>query len=249
MFSILRNTLSRFWSCFLSFLESVMSDKKPDEGEKTISRMIAQAQAAGVKVETTTLLIPDLPTTDRDRILGTYMNGVSQLEAALQGLLWKLMHTDLPTTRCVFTMLGFRQLDDLLPALGRIALTDDDHKKLTSLCRRLRKTAIKRNRIVHGSWLKELSVGSDCGKPNVEKAIWARSFTPTDPQTESRIHSDPKIKAKYYFSLDDIQQITKDTRALTVDFFEFQKGLTYVPDPPAGRVTAKPLKEPPDTTQ
>ena len=227
-----------------------MSEKEPPKANAEISKFVSQSQVdAGATVNDTTLVIPDMPKEDRDRLLGIYMGRVSALEGVLQILLWRLLQTDMATSFSVFTLLGFRQLEELLPALSRIALKDVDQKSLTSLCRRLNKFAAKRNKIVHGRWNTHLSVSAKDGKPVIENTEWMRVFAPTDPSQQAKIGKDQKITSKYQFSLDNINQASIDADALGKDFETFTNSLAYLPDPPHFRQFPEPQKPAPETTQ
>lgn len=220
------------------------------ESDATISKMIFQSEVdAGAKVDDTTLVIPDMPTAERDQALGMYMDIVSRLEGSIHMLFWGLLHTDLATSRILLTKLGFRQIIELLPALGRIALKKGDQKTLASLCKRLNKCVTKRNRIVHGSWQPYITVGGEDGRPVVKGATWQRQFTPTDPNVEAEIGKDQKVTANYQFSIATLHQAALDTNALALDITAFHKSLTYLPRPPHARASQAPPEAPPDTTR
>lgn len=210
-------------------------ENRQSKNNTTISNIIFESQLKpGETPSDETLVIPNIPTQERDIALGQYMDCFSRLEGALSMLFWKLLQTDLQTSNTIFYELGMKQIVSLLVATGRAELKEADQKRLESLSERISKCTMKRNHIIHGSWNPHISVGSKDGKPVVTHVEWVRSYTPTDPKKakEALDKRNQKLNSKYHFTIPKMIEVCHHLVKLSNDISEFSKTLNYFPDPP-----------------
>ena len=173
----------------------------------------------------TTLYVVPQQVPERDQSLGRFMGKWSGLELTLQSLTHTLMGGPYSATGVVFhNCQGIKQIGDLISGLGELNLTSAEFGQLHSLLERLRKKNTKRNRIIHGVWIPEITIGSDDrNRPIVAKYVWARVYTPTSPAEQQKTTdvNNPGARSKYRFTIEEIDKITLEVMQLRNDIGTF----------------------------
>ncbi|MEO1014878.1 MAG: hypothetical protein AAFX08_06775 [Pseudomonadota bacterium] len=173
----------------------------------------------------TTLYIVSERVPERDQSLGRFMGKWSSLEQTLQSLTHTLMGGPYSTVGVVFSNCsGIKQIIDLISGLAELNLTTTEFRELSSLLERLRKKNTKRNRLVHGVWVPEITIDCDAkNRPVVSKYVWARIYTPTSLAEQAKIQDikNSKVRSKYRFTIEDVEKVTLEVMTLRDDFAAF----------------------------
>lgn len=202
-----------------------MSDA-PEKKTAGIRAIKFESQIPAAGREADTLYIPDPPTAARDQLLGQYMDYWSRLEGVQSLLLWQLLGTKISIAFTVFhTLSGAAQFRELALGLSRETMTEREQEDLTKLLERHKMASTKRNRIVHGRWNQEVSVGARDGQPVGNGAEWVRQYDPPDPEMRRRVNvpSEQKARANFRFTLKQIHTNTQELATLIDDFSNFSQ--------------------------
>ncbi len=178
----------------------------------------------------TTLYVVPQRVPERDQSLGQFMGKWSGLEQTLQSLMHTLMGGPYSAVGVIFSNCsGVKQISDLVSGLAELKLNASEFGQLKSLLERLRKKNTKRNRIVHGVWVPEITIdGDEKNRPIVGKYVWARIYTPTSPAEQAKVQDrkNTKERSKYRFTIEDLNKITLEIMTLRKDFETFQNPIS-----------------------
>jgi hypothetical protein len=158
--------------------------------------------------------MPSPPTEERDITLGQYMYIWSKLEFQLLLLFHLLSDTTMEIAGIIFST-GFQCpiLVSMFKALGKIRLLDSEYQKLTGLCRRYSRANEKRNRIVHGSWIREANSSSPMHYQ------WTRIYLPINSIIANEIFNkiNQEVRRKYRFTIPQLKEATEQLNSLIND--------------------------------
>jgi hypothetical protein len=145
-----------------------------------------------------------LPTDERDRALGRYMDAFSRVEFMIDRMIQEMLSADWHAGRALSSVMYSHQRIKLLEALAAIRLPEEMAKRVAKQCVRLASRNMRRNHIVHGSWTQFVIVNDDSYSME-----WVRNYTPADP-TLAAINDflDPKLLGTYTFTIPALDKAT-----------------------------------------
>lgn len=170
-----------------------------------------------------------LPTEERDRVLGAYMDAFSNLEGSVDRLIQALLGTDWEAARALSSVLYSQQRIKLVEALAAVRVPDKIAKKIANQCVRLSKRNMRRNHIVHGSWLEYVTIDDDHYTQE-----WIRTYTPSDPSLAA-IHdlTDSRLLGTYSFTIAALTKATIHVQEMHDALSPlFQAIIELIPQPP-----------------
>jgi len=145
-----------------------------------------------------------LPTDERDRALGRYMDAFSRLEILINRMIEALLGTDWEAGRAIASVIYSAQSIKLLEALSAIRLPIALAEKVAKQCDRLARRNMRRNHIVHGIWQQVVTIEAD-----QTKMEWVRAYTPTQPALAAILDfEDPKLLGTYTFTISALDRAT-----------------------------------------
>ena len=178
------------------------------------------------------LYIVYVPSEDRDRVMGMFIECWDALETSLHHLFRLLARTPYDVTNVLISSYnGTKQIADAAYALAELALKSDDLNVLEKLLARVKNTATHRNRVVHGRWVMGVEYESVEGPNGVVLRLiggnWERVYQPISPtERQSLIVNDhQKVAAKYRFNLDRLMEISQTLLAVVDDLTAFSASL------------------------
>jgi hypothetical protein len=174
---------------------------------------------------------PEPPETECDQILGAYMRSWDQIDHAIFELFQKLVDTNQDAAYILFhstTDAGARR--QTIEALGNSRLKTADQIKLSSLLERMKKATARRNRLIHGKWAIAVNIHRDKhGAERARTATWMRTYMPTDLERISEMMKTPKIRRQYEYNMQQIKNITAESRKLAYEIREFAQAVSLKP--------------------
>ena len=145
-----------------------------------------------------------LPTDERDKALGKYMDAFSRLESILNHLVQTLLGTDWRAASVLSSVLYSQQNIKLIEALAAVRLPQALAKRVAKECARLSKRNMRRNHIVHGGWQQYVTVYDDH-----YDSQWIRIYKPSDPTLAAIQNLDnPKLLGMFSFTIPSLEKAT-----------------------------------------
>ena len=175
----------------------------------------------------TNFTIVPLPVEIRDSVLGRVMGAWGVLEGVIGVILQLLIKTDFEAA-LIITASGLTtvEIKDLIIALSRLRLNENNQKIIENLGEKLKRKNTKRNRIVHGEWRTEVVNQSvPLGHPPSMIERWVRFYTPTDPivAKKARDPSNQKERSAYRFTLHQMLKVEAEINQLVAEFSAFNE--------------------------
>jgi len=179
--------------------------------------------------------VPPIDVTDEecDRALARYLRAWEQVEASQFLLFKKLLDTPIQVALIVHeTTSNFRDIRDMMEALGRLRLDKQQSKELNAVLASLKSATTKRNRIIHGKWQLEIRLPPK-GRPAKEgKATWVRFYTPSDPALFTKVFGTPyeqKTRNEHRFTLKDLDRFSEEAKYLSARIRRLTDDLVLLP--------------------
>ncbi len=156
------------------------------------------------KIEDGKITLEMLPTDERDKALGKYMDAFSRMESMINHLIQGLLGIEWQAGNALASVLYSKQRIDLLELLASIKLPKEVAERVTKACGKLGRRNMRRNHIIHGAWQQAVTVHDD----RVEME-WVRKYVPTNPDLAAlRDYDDPKLLGTYSFTIQEIDRAT-----------------------------------------
>jgi hypothetical protein len=179
----------------------------PKLTRKVVIASTGSKSAAGKSEPEIDIEEPDPPIQACDQTIGHYLREWNQIEYALFDLFHKLLGTHISAARIIVASgINHPTLRDIMNALAGQRLTEAECGELENLLEREKKASTNRNKIVHGKWKIQITLGE---KPP-HKATWERFYEPTDPRLYSLINGpnpNQKVKDAHVYSLNRIFEL------------------------------------------
>lgn len=152
-----------------------------------------------------------LPTEERDRALGRYMDAWSRLETIMDHVIEGLLRTDWQAAKVLASILYSQQRIKLLEALAAVRLPPQNAERVARICEQISRRNTRRNHIVHGSWQQAMTVYDDH-----YESEWVRVYTPSDPALAAiRSYDDSKLLGWYNFTLPALDRAAAEVEVVT----------------------------------
>ena len=145
-----------------------------------------------------------LPSEAKDAAMGRYMDSFSRLEGMVHLAIGLTMQTDIVALGSIFALLGTKQSIDLLDATAQTHLSQEGSERVRRICERLGRRNMRRNHIVHGSWVQAVVVSDECVTQE-----WVRTYQHTSPAIRGLPHTDPKVAGIYAFTVQGLINATE----------------------------------------
>lgn len=159
---------------------------------------------------------PNPPTLQRDLALGRFMDAWSQLESMLRELLHVLSHAPREAAWSIAAAIpDLGRMRELLEALGRLYLSEDDQKELADILQYLRVSNGYRNAIVHGQWGLTNNRSRAAIDGVIHDFMWIRIYVVIDKRREfgAALGLDTKTEKQYVFTVKKLEERVEKLRA------------------------------------
>lgn len=177
------------------------------------------------------ITLEPLPTEERDKALGKYMDAFSRMEGMINYINQELLQTDWLASNALWALMYSKQRIDLMESLAWLRLPKDMAARVTKACEKCARRNMRRNHIIHGRWEQAVNVYDD--RYEME---WVRRYTPTSPDLAYiKDYDDPKLLGMYSFTIPVLDRATDHVEemvlALSALATEIRTQLSLPPPP------------------
>lgn len=205
---------------------SIGIDKSQLEASVTISSVYFEGEVPPECDPRSTLILPEIPCGERDRVLGAYLAKWNQIESINEFLVGQALKLQ-PWESAPVTTLGLNAnaFQGLVNGLAEQQLTEADVQKINKYLEGYKVRNTKRNKIVHGTWTCSVKIGSnECKHPVVTCHEWLRTYTPNLASERKKLaKADLKALAKYSFSIKEIEKAIQELSQFHEDHHNIAK--------------------------
>lgn len=144
-----------------------------------------------------------LPTEERDRSLGRYMDTWSRMEGLLSFVTSEILNIDQAAGQTISAAIMTRQAIDLLEAAAKLRLNETGVTRTLEICKKLIRRNMRRNSIAHGRWIMHVSLKDD--GPSAE---WVRVRSHIDPEKTGLRPDDSGLMGNDNFTIPVLDKTT-----------------------------------------
>jgi hypothetical protein len=189
---------------------------------------------------------PEPPDEECDRILGAYLRAWNQIEHALEALFTKLVDNQAASYIVFHGVNDVGALRRIIEALAKARLKTRDQKTTATLMEQVENATRRRNRLVHGQWMMMISIHRDkAGIERARTAKWVRAYIPVDLELWAEMQKNAKVRQQHQYNVQQIANITDETRKLARKISAFAEALSLLPYFPPQPIN---IPEPPDAS-